>query len=76
MEEKKIDPAVYLKALEIFLDRLLVKKIIPIPYGDAVDQVILDMESMFPDEENRKAFRGMVDNFKAQTDLEGWYEEH
>jgi len=70
----KINPNAYLKALEIFLDRLMVKKMIPIDYKDAVDQVLFDMDNMFEDEENRKAFRDVVKNFKEVTNLEGWYE--
>ena len=76
MEETKgkINPTAYIKAIEIFLDRLSVKKIIPIPYKDAVNQVLFDMDSMFDDDENREAFRDVIKNFTEVTDLEGWYE--
>jgi len=70
----KINPSAYIKALEIFLDRLIVKKIIPIPYQDAVDQVLFDMDNMFEDEENRQAFRDVIKNFMEVTNLEGWYD--
>ena len=70
----KIDPTAYVKVLDIFLDRLTVKRIIPIPFGNAVNEVLYDMDTMFDDEENRKAFRGVIDNFTEQTNLKGWYE--
>jgi hypothetical protein len=72
--QEKINPTAYVKVLDIFLDRLTVKRIIPIPYKNAVNEVLYDMDSMFDDEDNRKAFRGVIDNFKEQTNLEGWYE--
>lgn len=71
----KLNPAAYVKVLEIFLDRLLVKKIIPIRFEDAVNQVLFDMDTMFEDEDNRKAFREVVRNFEENTDLEGWYND-
>lgn len=71
----KPDPNIYVKVLEIFLDRMLVKKIIPIEYKNAINEVKFDMMSMFPDEENRKAFESMIKNFEEITDLKGWYEE-
>lgn len=75
MEEKdKLNPAAYVKVLEIFLDRMMVKKIIPIPYKNALNEVLFDMDTMFEDEENRIAFRGAIENFKEQTNLQGWYE--
>ena len=72
--QEKINTTAYVKVLDIFLDRLTVKRIIPIPYKNAVNEVLYDMDSMFDDEENRKAFRGVIDNFTEQTNLEGWYE--
>jgi hypothetical protein len=75
MEQKeKTNPTAYVKALVIFLDRLLVKKIIPIPFEDAVQQVLFDMDSMFEDEDNRQAFRKVIGKFQEMTNLEGWYE--
>jgi hypothetical protein len=71
----KPDPNIYVKVLEIFLDRMLVKKIIPIEYKNAINEVKFDMMSMFPDEDNRKAFESMIKNFEETTDLKGWYEE-
>ncbi len=71
----KLNPAAYVKVLEIFLDRLLVKKIIPIRFEDAVNQVLFDMDTMFEDEDNRKAFREVIRNFEENTDLEGWYND-
>lgn len=75
METNKINPIAYIKAIEIFTDRLQVKKIIPIPFEDAVAQVLFDMNSMFDDAENREAFRMVIDNFRAMTYLEDWYKE-
>ena len=73
-KQEKIDPTAYVKVLDIFLDRLTVKRIIPIPFGNAVNEVLFDMDTMFEDEENRKAFRGVIDNFTEQTNPKGWYE--
>jgi len=73
-QTEKTNPTAYIKALEIFLDRLLVKKMIPIPFEDAVQQVLFDMDSMFEDEDNRQAFRRVIGNFQEMTNLEGWYE--
>jgi hypothetical protein len=54
---------------------LQVKKIIPIPFEDAVEQVLFDMDLMFDDAENREAFRMVIDNFRTMTYLEDWYKE-
>jgi len=73
-QTEKINPTAYVKAIDIFMDRLVVKRIIPIPFKDAVNQVLYDMDSMFDDDENRQAFRMVIDNFREMTNLEGWYE--
>ena len=71
----KPDPNIYVKVLEIFLDRMLVKKIIHIEYENAINEVKFDMMNMFPDEENKQAFKLIIKNFEEATDLKGWYEE-
>lgn len=73
-QEKKPDPNSYIKVLEIFLDRMAVKKIIPIDYQNAINEVKFDMVGMFDDEENKKAFESVIKNFEEVTDLKGWYE--
>ena len=70
----KPDPSIYIKVLEIFLDRMTVKKIIPIDYNNALNEVKFDMVGMFDDEENKKAFELVIKNFEEVTDLKGWYE--
>jgi len=70
----KPDPSIYIKVLEIFLDRMTVKKIIPIEYKNAINEVKFDMVGMFDDEENKKAFELVIKNFEEVTDLKGWYE--
>jgi hypothetical protein len=70
----KPDPIIYVKVLEIFLDRMTVKKIIPIDYKNALNEVKFDMVGMFDDEENKKAFELVIKNFEEVTDLKGWYE--
>jgi hypothetical protein len=70
----KPDPIIYVKVLEIFLDRMTVKKIIPIDYNNALNEVKFDMVGMFDDEENKKAFELVIKNFEEVTDLKGWYE--
>jgi len=71
----KPDPSIYVKVLDIFLDRMVVKKIIPIEYKNAINEVKFDMMNMFPDEENKQAFELIIKNFEEATDLKGWYEE-
>ena len=71
----KPDPSIYIKVLEIFLDRMTVKKIIPIEYKNAINEVKFDMMNMFPDEENKQAFESIIKNLEEVTDLKGWYEE-
>ena len=73
MHEAKPKTDAYLKVLEIFLDRMLVKKIIPIDYKNALNEVVLDMTEMFADDENKAAFKAVIDNLIEVTDLEGWY---
>ena len=75
-KSNKPDPNSYLKVLEIFLDRMLVKKIIPIDYKNAINEVKFDMMSMFPDEENKQAFESIIKNLEEVTDLKGWYEDN
>jgi hypothetical protein len=70
----KPDPIIYVKVLEIFLDRMTVKKIIPIDYKNALNEVKFEMVGMFDDEENKKAFELVIKNFEEVTDLKGWYE--
>ena len=70
----KPDPIIYVKVLEIFLDRMTVKKIIPIEYKNAINEVKFDMMNMFPDEENKQAFESIIKNLEEVTDLKGWYE--
>lgn len=71
----KPDPRIYVEVLGMFLDRLIVKKIIPIEYKNAINEVKFDMMSMFSDEEDKQAFESIIKNFEEVTDLKGWYEE-
>lgn len=71
----KPDPRIYVEVLGMFLDRLIVKKIIPIEYKNAINEVKFDMMSMFSDEEDKQAFELIIKNFEEATDLKGWYEE-
>jgi len=71
----KPDPNIYVKVLGMFLDRMIVKKIIPIEYENAINEVKFDMMNMFPDEENKQAFESIIKNLEEVTDLKGWYEE-
>ena len=71
----KPDPRIYVEVLGMFLDRLIVKKIIPIEYKNAINEVKFDMMNMFDDEENKQVFDSVIKNFEEVTDLKGWYEE-
>ena len=55
---------------------MLVKKIIPIPYENAINEVKFDMYELFPDEENKQAFDLIIKNLQEVTDLEGWYKDN
>ena len=72
----KPDPRIYVEVLGMFLDRLIVKKIIPIEYKNAINEVKFDMMSMFDDEENKQVFESVIKNFEEVTDLKGWYEDN
>lgn len=71
----KPDPRIYVEVLGMFLDRLIVKKIIPIEYKNAINEVKFDMMNMFDDEENKQVFDSVIKNFEEVTDLKGWYED-
>lgn len=61
MHEDKPKTDLYLKVVQIFLDRMLVKKIIPIDYENALNEVVLDMTNMFEDDENKADLKELKD---------------
>ena len=60
--------------MKVYLDRMLVKKIIPIDYKNAKNQVYLDMLDLFA-EDDQAIFKKALADFDSITDIEGWYND-
>lgn len=71
---EKPNPALFLKVIDVYLQRLTVKKIIPIDFNTAKNEVFYDMVESVPDGQE-DIFRKALINFELATDLEGWYNE-
>ena len=71
-EIDKPNPSMFLNVMGIYLDRLLVKKIIPIEYKNAKNEVYYYKVSMV-EEEQQDVFKKALEDFESITDIEGWY---
>jgi len=71
---QKPNPSLFLQAMDIYLERLSVKKIIPIPYENARNEVYFDMINMFP-QEHQEIFKQAIKDFENITDIEEWYND-
>lgn len=71
---EKPSPSLFLEAMKVYLDRMLVKKIIPIDYKNAKNQVYLDMLDLFA-EDDQPIFKKALADFDSITDIEGWYND-
>lgn len=71
---EKPSPSLFLEAMKVYLDRMLVKKIIPIDYKNAKNQVYLDMLDLFA-EDDQAIFKKALADFDSITDIEGWYND-
>ena len=71
---EKPSPSLFLNVMEVYLDRMLVKKIIPIEYKNAKNEVYFDMLNLFA-EEDQHIFKKALTDFESITDVEGWYND-
>jgi hypothetical protein len=71
---EKPSPSLFIEAMKVYLDRMLVKKIIPIEYKHAKNEVYLDMLNFFTEEE-QPMFKKALADFHSITDVEGWYND-
>ena len=71
---EKPSPSLFLEAMKVYLDRMLVKKIIHIDYKNAKNQVYLDMLDLFA-EDDQAIFKKALADFDSITDIEGWYND-
>lgn len=71
---EKPNPSLFLNVMSVYLDRMLVKKIIPIDYKNAKNEVYYDMIELIP-EEQQDVFKKALVDFESITDVEGWYND-
>ena len=71
---EKPNPSLFLNVMSVYLDRMLVKKIIPIEYKNAKNEVYYDMIGLIP-EEQQDVFKKALADFESITDVEGWYND-
>lgn len=71
---EKPNPSLFLNVMSVYLDRMLVKKIIPIEYKNAKNEVYYDMIGLIP-EEQQDVFKKALVDFESITDVEGWYND-
>ncbi len=71
---EKPSPSLFIEAMKVYLDRMLVKKIIPIEYKNAKNEVYLDMLDLIAEDE-QAIFKKALADFHNITDVEGWYND-
>lgn len=71
---QKPNPSLFLSVMSEYLNRLTIKKIIPIDYEQAKMQTYYDMVSLFPTE-HQDLFKTALDDFESITDIKSWYEK-
>ena len=71
---EKPNPSLFLNVMSVYLDRMLVKKIIPIEYKNAKNEVYYDMLELIPEEQQGVFKKALVD-FESITDIEDWYND-
>jgi hypothetical protein len=71
---QKPNPSLFLKVMEIYLDRLQVKKMIPIPYENAINEVYFSMLEIIPKDQHN-VFNQAIKDFESITDIEEWYND-
>jgi hypothetical protein len=70
---QKPNPSLFLSVMSEYLNRMHIKKIIPIDYEDARMQTYYDMVSLFP-KEHQELFKKALEDFESATDVKSWYE--
>jgi len=71
---EKPNPSLFLNVMSVYLDRMLVKKIIPIEYKNAKNEVYYDMLELIP-KEQQDVFKKALADFESITDIEDWYND-
>jgi hypothetical protein len=71
---EKPNPSLFLNVMSVYLDRMLVKKLIPIEYKNAKNEVYYDMLELIP-EEQQGVFKKALADFESITDIEDWYND-
>jgi hypothetical protein len=71
---EKPNPSLFLNVMSVYLDRMLVKKLIPIEYKNAKNEVYYDMLGLIP-EEQQSVFKKALADFESITDIEDWYND-
>jgi hypothetical protein len=71
---EKPNPELFLEAMKDYLNRLTIKKIIPIPYENAKSETYFSMLDIVPKEQH-EVFEKAIMDFEAITDVEGWYND-
>jgi hypothetical protein len=71
---EKPNPSLFLNVMSVYLDRMLVKKLIPIEYKNAKNEVYYDMLELIP-EEQQNVFKKALADFESITDIEDWYND-
>ena len=69
----KPNPENFLNVMQVYLDRLVVKKIIPIEYDNAKEEVYYDLVTSFKSELEQQVFRKAIEDFESITNLKDWY---
>jgi hypothetical protein len=71
---EKPSPSLFLNVMSVYLDRMLVKKIIPIEYKNAKNEVYYDMLDLISVYQ-QDVFKKALADFESITDVEGWYND-
>ena len=69
----KPNPENFLSVMQVYLDRLVVKKLIPIEYDNAKEEVYYDLVTSFKSELEQQVFRKAIEDFESITNLKDWY---
>ena len=71
---QKPNPSLFLNVMKEYLNRLTIKKIIPIEYENAKMETYYDMLSLVPSEQ-QELFKKALSDFESITDIKSWYQD-
>jgi hypothetical protein len=71
---QKPNPSLFLNVMKEYLNRLSIKKIIPIEYENAKMETYYDMLSLVPSEQ-QELFKKALSDFESITDIKSWYQD-